>query len=101
MGRVANMPCPVNLDKRPSKLHIHPSNGVFVAVDGDMVYCACSECKFEEDRNILGGNLNLVEGTDGQTYSWARLTKDRYNTLVSSASVTGEQSAPCRVCVLF
>lgn len=91
MGRVSNMPCPVNLDKKPSRLHIHPSNGVFVAVDGDVIYCACSECKFEDDRSLVGGNLNLVQGTEGQRYSWAMLTKDTYNSLVTSASNTGEQ----------
>jgi hypothetical protein len=92
MGRVSNMPCPAILDKRPSRLHIHPSNGVFVAVDGDVIYCSCSECKFEEDRNLLGGNLKLVQGTEGQRYSWAMLTEDAYKSLVSSASVTGK---PC------
>jgi hypothetical protein len=100
MGRVSNMPCPVNLDKKPSRLHIHPSNGVFVAVDGDMIYCSCSECKFEEDRSLVGGNLHLVQGTEGQRYSWAMLTKDTYNSLVTSASVTGEQCPSPLSCIL-
>lgn len=88
------MPCPVHLDMKPSKLHIHPSNGVFIAVDKEVVYCSCSECKFEEDRQVKGGSLNLVKGTEGQKYGWAIITKDLYNTLISSASVTGE---PCPI----
>jgi hypothetical protein len=91
MARVSNMPCPVHLDMKPSKLHIHPSNGVFIAVDEEMVYCSCSECKFEEDRQVKGGNLNLVKGTEGHKYGWAMITKDLYSTLISSACVTGEQ----------
>jgi len=62
MARLSNFPCPVNLDKRPSRLHIHPSNGVFVAVDGDVLYCSCSECSFEEDRNIQAGRSNTCKG---------------------------------------
>lgn len=86
MARVSNMPCPVNLDKKPSKVHVHPSNGVFVGVRGNVIYCSCSECKFEEDR---GGSLNLVEGTERLRYSWAVITEEEYYTLV-----TGEQSRP-------
>jgi len=92
MARVSNMPCPVRLDMKPSKLHIHKSNGVFIAVDEDVVYCSCSGCKFREDRETKDGNLNLVKGTESQKYGWAIITKDLYNTLISSASVTGE---PC------
>jgi len=102
MARVSNFPCPVNLDKKPSKLHIHPSNGVFVAVDGEVVYCSCSECRFEEDRNIQAGNLRLVKGTEGGRYSWAEITEDRYKTLISGASVTGKQrQRPVESCEIY
>lgn len=84
MARVSNMPCPVNLDKKPSKLHVHPSNGVFVGVDENTIYCSCSECTFEEDREVSGGSLNLVEGTEKQRYSWAKITEEEYKSLVTS-----------------
>jgi hypothetical protein len=54
MARVSNFSCPINLDKIPptwaSRVHIHPSNGVIIAVDGQIIYYSCSECRFEEDR---------------------------------------------------
>jgi hypothetical protein len=92
MARVSNMYCPANLDKKPSKLHVHPSNGVFVAVDDDVIYCSCSECQFEGDRETTAGSLKLVKGTEGQRYGWGVITKDLYSTLIASSSVTGK---PC------
>ena len=50
MARIGNCPCPANLDKKPPVVHVHPSNGVFIAVDGDTVYISCTECSFEKDR---------------------------------------------------
>jgi hypothetical protein len=99
MARVSNFPCPVNLDKIPPRVHIHPSNGVFIAVDGQMIYCSCSECKFEEDRGVKGGSLTLVKGTEGGKYCWATITEESYKTLLSSACVTGEQSPVPVTCV--
>lgn len=89
MARVSNFPCPANLDKKPSVLHIHPSNGVFVAVDSGTVYCTCTECSFEEDREVKGGNLALVEGTEKQRYAWAILNEEIYSKLISTTPVTG------------
>lgn len=93
MARVSNFPCPVNLDKRPSVVHVHPSNGVFVAVDGDTVYCSCTECHFQTDRTLKGGSLSLVEGTEGRRYGWAVITEEVFKTLVHSIPVTGESCA--------
>ena len=99
MARLSNFPCPVNLDKTPPRIHIHPSNGVFIAVDDQTIYCSCSECKFEEDRGVKGGSLTLVKGTEGGKYGWATITEESYKTLLSSASVTGEQSTVPVTCV--
>lgn len=95
MARVSNMPCPVNLDKKPSKVHVHPSNGVFVGVRGNVIYCSCSECKFDEDR---GGSLNLVEGTERLRYSWAVITEEEYYTLVTGEHSPSPATCAC-VCV--
>ena len=89
MARIGNCPCPANLDKKPSRVHVHPSNGVFIAVDGDNVYLSCTECSFEKDRENKGGNLELVKGTENQRYAWAILTEQAYKTLVASPPVTG------------
>ena len=92
MARVSNIPCPVNLDKNPPVKHIHQKNGVFIAVDGETIYCTCSVCKFEEDREGKSGGLTLVSGTEGKKYCWATITEQSYKTLLSSACVTGKQS---------
>jgi len=92
MARVSNIPCPVNLDKIPPVKHIHQKNGVFIAVEGETIYCTCSVCKFEKDREGKGGSLTLVSGTEGEKYGWAIITEQSYKTLLSSACVTGKQS---------
>lgn len=101
MARIGNCPCPANLDKKPPVVHVHPSNGVFIAVDGDTVYLSCTECSFEKDREHKGGNLELVKGTENQRYAWAILTKDAYTTLAASKPVTGNLCArpAARLCV--
>lgn len=90
MARVSNFPCPANLDKKPSVMHIHPSNGVFIAVDGDTVYCTCTECSFEDDREIKAGNLSLVNGTQKKRYAWAILNEEIYKTLIDTSHGSGE-----------
>ena len=99
MARVSNFPCPVKLDKIPSKLHIHPSNGVFIAVDNQTIYCSCSECTYDEDRGVKGGNLDLVKGTEGRRYCWATITEESYKTLLSAACVTGESTPVPVMCM--
>ena len=90
MARVSNLPCPVYLDKKNPIVHVHKSNGIFVAIDGDTVYMTCTECSFESDQEKKGCNLELVQGTQGRRYSWAILTEQVYKTLVASPPVTGE-----------
>lgn len=101
MARVSNFPCPVNLDKKPPVMHVHPSNGVFVAVDGDTVYCSCTECQFEKERTLKAGSLELVKGTEGRRYGWAILTEEIYKTLVHSLPVTGESCRPAALRFVF
>lgn len=91
MARISNFPCPANLDKKPSIVHVHPSNGVFVAVDGDTIYCSCTECSFQEDRENKGGSLPLLKGTEGQKYAWAIINNDVYHSLVISNRIAGKK----------
>lgn len=72
MARLSNMPCPVHLYEDPPALHVHPSNGVFIGVDGDTVYCACSECKLKDIAK--GGSLEVLEGTATHNYAWIVLS---------------------------
>lgn len=103
MARLSNFPCPANLDKKPSVFHVHPSNGVFVAVDENVIYCSCTECSFQDDREEKGGNLPLLKGTEKQKYAWAIISEEAYNSLVRSSPFTGMKPRSwCQpVCFVF
>ena len=97
MARLSNMPCPVHLYEDPPALHVHPSNGVFIGVDGDTVYCACSECKLKDV--VHGGSLEVLKGTHMHNYAWIVLSGgDVYKTVLERAARRGP--AACPVCLI-
>ena len=94
MARVTGMPCPLRLCKDPPEVHVHSSNGVFVAVDGEIVYSTCSVCELRGDKHCL----TVVEGSERRRHPWVRITEGEYKTVLKAAG----KPAPLRcVCALL
>ena len=85
MARVTGMPCPLRLCKNPPEVHVHSSNGVFVAVDGEALWCTCSVCELKEKK----GGLAILEGSEGRRHPWVRITEGEYKTVTKAAGKQG------------